>query len=279
MEKESISVTAPPPSNSQYYGFYRGRVVEHGHCGTCRIWIPEVYPSDWESNPKFLPVAEQAQPFTVFGSQPKFSEDGENTTPNGVPGGVYSYPAIGSYVWCFFVNGNIENPVYFAACVNINPDSEDDWENVELSKTSKGLKFHYYLPSEEEGDGQLNEVTMDVFTKNSQRAVKLKVGVHAKEAENIVNNSVKIDNEGIQLFTNGKIKLTGLQGVEIDGINVALEAKNKINLNAPCGAIAITSPLITLDCTSSGDHNGHFLLKYWNQFMGKIKAVTRRYPL
>ena len=257
---ENVSITTPPPSDTRSYnGFYRGCVIEHGECGTCRIWIPEVHPAAWRNEPKLIPLAEQAQPLAAFGSQ-----------SGGIFGGVYTYPAVGSYVWCFFINGNIENPVYFAACANATPSAESDWHNVELSKTEDGLMFHYHLPG-----GNPDEVSMELFTNNSQRAVKLKVA--AKDSDDIVNNEIKIDKNGIEIFTTGRIKMTGQNGIDIGGANVALQADGKVNINAP-GSIAVRSPMITADCTSTGDHSGHFLIKYWDRFIGSIKAVTMRYP-
>lgn len=76
-------------SNSASPGFYRGLVLKHLRNGMCKIWIPGVYPAELSSYEEAdkLPSAEQASPIA-------FGANGGN--------GVFSYPNIGSVVWCFF---------------------------------------------------------------------------------------------------------------------------------------------------------------------------------
>ena len=84
---------ADSKSTSSLQGFYRGVVLKHLANGCCKIWIPSVFPIEWASyaNADLLPTAEQASPLS-FGAT------------NGL--GIYSYPNIGSVVWCFFENGD-----------------------------------------------------------------------------------------------------------------------------------------------------------------------------
>lgn len=74
-------------------GFYRGTVLKHLSNGKCKIWVPGVYPAEWNSygNADLIPSAEQASPI-AFGAN------------HG--NGVFSYPNIGSIVWCFFERGD-----------------------------------------------------------------------------------------------------------------------------------------------------------------------------
>ena len=91
----------------KYYGFYRGVVREVLNNGYCRIEIPGVL--EFENFEK-LPPAEAAQ--LASGGL------GDN--------GIYCMPDVGSNVWCFFANGDIRQPVYFAVS---NPKSQK-WLNV-----------------------------------------------------------------------------------------------------------------------------------------------------
>lgn len=263
--------------NTTYNGFYRGRVVGHGMCGSVKVWIPEVYPPDWEYEPKFLPLAEQAQPITAFGSNQNPLE-GATTETKGSPSGVYSYPAIGSYVWCFFVGGNIEHPVYFAACINMTPEAEDQWEKVELTESSKGIVFHYHLPPEDRENGEeLDDVTLEVFTRDSPRSVKLTVTADNKDTKKMANNHVKISREGIDIFSSEKITIRATQGVDIKGRNISLNADNKIKAEST-KSVNVISELIEADSTKYGT-GGHFLVTYWSRFMGKLKKMPMRFPL
>lgn len=83
-------------------GFFRGKVVQRSSNkhGLLKIWIPGVYPEEWEDQPAKLPDAEPASPLFAGCC------DGN---------GMFSYPNIGSTVWCFFQNEDQNFPVYFAA--------------------------------------------------------------------------------------------------------------------------------------------------------------------
>lgn len=83
-------------------GFYRGTVIQRSsnRSGRLKIWIPGVYDESWIDQPSKLPDAEPASP--LFAG-----------CLNG--NGMFSYPNIGSTVWCFFQNEDQNLPVYFAA--------------------------------------------------------------------------------------------------------------------------------------------------------------------
>lgn len=83
-------------------GFYRGKVLARSNSkhGRVKIWIPGVYPEEWENSPENLPDAEPAMPLFA-------GCNGGN--------GMFSYPNINSTVWCFFANNDQNMPVYFAA--------------------------------------------------------------------------------------------------------------------------------------------------------------------
>lgn len=78
-------------SGNKLVGMFRGKVLKHLPHGYCKIMVHGVYPQDWEAQPDMLPSAEQAS--ILFGG-----------TNQG--NGVFSYPNIGSSVWCWFANGD-----------------------------------------------------------------------------------------------------------------------------------------------------------------------------
>lgn len=89
-------------SRSSLHGIYRGKVIQHLTHGYCKIFIYGIYPDVWERMPDMLPRAEQASPL--------FAGTNEGN-------GVFTYPNIGSMVWCMFANGDQNLPIYFAAAL------------------------------------------------------------------------------------------------------------------------------------------------------------------
>jgi len=89
--KSYDSSTRNGTSRSSLHGIYRGKVIQHLTHGYCKIFIYGIYPDVWETMPDMLPRAEQASP--LFAG-----------TNNG--NGVFTYPNIGSMVWCMFANGD-----------------------------------------------------------------------------------------------------------------------------------------------------------------------------
>ena len=68
--------------------------------GYCKIFIPSVYANELSAKPESLPMAEQAA--SLFAG----ANDGN---------GTFTYPNLGSIVWCFFANGDQNYPIYFAS--------------------------------------------------------------------------------------------------------------------------------------------------------------------
>ena len=277
---EAISITNPPiensaPSTTQFNGFYRGRVIEHGKYGTCKIWIPEVYPPGWKLDPKKLPLAEQAQPFVAFGAQPTVDPENpdKELPPTGVPGGIYSYPAIGSYVLCCFLGGSIEHPVYFAAVPSLLPESKDKWEKIELSKSAKGFLFTCHLPKDDLSSetGEIEEATVEVFTKDNRRGVSIKVFGDNKDKEKIIKNEIKITESGITLFSTGAINIQAGTDININAKSINLMAEN-ITEMSDSGVIKMNAPIIAADVTEKKD--GHYVISYYERFKGKLTPRT-----
>lgn len=90
-------------NQNQFFNNFRGKVVTHESNGYCRIFVPGIYPDDWEMKTiQNLPLAEPAQPLFAGG---------------GNSNGMFQYPDIGTVVWLFFEYGDISRPIYFA-CTN-----------------------------------------------------------------------------------------------------------------------------------------------------------------
>lgn len=77
-------------------GIYRGKVVKHLENGIVKVYIPDIYPLEWASSPDKLPDAEIAMPVL-----------GGNCNGNG----TFSYPNIGAFVICQFLNGDQNLPI------------------------------------------------------------------------------------------------------------------------------------------------------------------------
>lgn len=88
------------PEGNKLLGIYRGKVVQHLPHGKLKVFIPTVYPDEWEINPDRLPPAEQLTPLFAGSVQGN---------------GVFSYPNIGSIVVCQFINGDQNYPLVIGA--------------------------------------------------------------------------------------------------------------------------------------------------------------------
>lgn len=97
-------------------GIFRGIVLKHLPHGRCKIFIPGVYDYTYQNNPDLLP---SAQPKT-----PLFAG-----TNNG--NGCFSYPNLSSIVWCEFLNGDVNFPVFDSATLG----GENAFGQYELIKT------------------------------------------------------------------------------------------------------------------------------------------------
>lgn len=195
-------------------GFYRGVVLKHLECGKCKIWIPGVYPEKYgcESKCANLPDAQQAGP--IFG--------GANSNGNG----VYSYPRIGSFVWCFFENEDQNHPVYFASCVNEN---ETHMFDTHKHKISIG-KIQIDISDNPDYDN--NEITITVGNSDST-----KTEIIVSEYRGIVINTMKTgltSRDNIDVKTDKAVSINGNQ----IGLTSALNTKingNKVIVDVSQG--------------------------------------------
>lgn len=167
-------------------GFYRGKVLEHGVNGRCKIFWYGVNPMQYENSPDDLPYSEQAAP--LFAS----SSNGN---------GVYSYPAVGTIVWGFFANEDVNYPVYFAATLDNSVNSNNySLKKYELDKEQKVKKI------------LIGDLTIEI---DSDR------------------NSVSIANgdSSIRLLHDGTITLGG-KNIIINGNEISIESLSDLMINA-----------------------------------------------
>ena len=180
------------PSGTKLTGFYRGIVKAHSINGRCKIFWPGVSPSEWKddsSKINLLPDAEQAAPLFASGN-------------NG--NGTFCYPDVGSTVWGFFENGDMNYPVYFAATLSFNDNSQTYNDSLKRNATSV------------ERDIRIIKISNLTITINAQ------------------DGSIAVDNgEGsIVLSKDGRISLSTSNDISIRGNNVTIAAAKDININS-----------------------------------------------
>lgn len=197
-------------------GFYRGKVLKHLSNGYCKIWIPSIYPEKWSTYEQAdnLPSAEQASPIS-FG------------TNNGL--GVFSYPNIGSIVWCFFQNGDQNLPVYFASTLG-SAGAISEWN------TSRQMA----------GSHPDDAYVHTIAVKNSKIQI-YETGVIE------VTTKFGSNDTSITMDANGNINIESSNQITLKSKNILIDASTQIDINAPnvkqtVGIqSAIESPSIKLD--------------------------------
>lgn len=102
----------------EYNGFYRGEVKDHKDPlvkGRVKIFVPGVYPSEFESKPDSLPWSEPVM--SLFGGSA--NSNGSTADPDYIrftETGVSSTPHVGAHVWVFFERGDHNEPRHFGVC-------------------------------------------------------------------------------------------------------------------------------------------------------------------
>ena len=186
------------PSGNKLTGFYRGTVLKHLSNGFCKIYIPSVYPQQWNSYEMAdnLPSAEQAAPLS-FGCNKGL--------------GIFSYPNIGSTVWCFFANGDQNYPVYFASTLGGDGAvSPGNWDAARAMAGSHPEDAYVHKIHVKNSDIEIYETGM--------------VKVHTEGKDN------KCD---LTLDDGGNAKLETTSTIVLKSKNIKLDASTQIDLIAP----------------------------------------------
>lgn len=236
------------------YGFYRGIVLKHLSRGQCKIWIPAVYPDEWNDYEKVdkLPSAEQASSL-AFGA---------------VKGnGMFSYPNIGSVVWCFFERGDQNCPVYFASTLG-GEKAEKQWDKSRAmagSHPDDAFVHHievgnaHILFSE---TGFIEVITNDAKAEDDYDKKKEDKKKEGKTCKFTMDASGNITLESSDTITL-KAKNIVIDGdTQIDIVSPNIVNKASIHFNA-------TSPAIELDSS-----NGHTSIKSRALYSLQNPAIT-----
>lgn len=209
------------PSGNRLIGFYRGTVLKHLSNGFCKIWIPGVYPNEWNSykNADKLPSAEQASSLS-FG------------TNSGL--GVFSYPNIGSTVWCFFANDDQNLPVYFAASLG-GDEANENWNKARA------------MAGSHPDDAYVHKI----HVKNSDIEI-YETGQIKLHTENGRNNCTFL------LDADGNVSIESTTQVKLKTKSLIIDTETQVDIQSPQVCITaetsfnVKSPSISLD--SSDGH-------------------------
>lgn len=206
------------PGCEPLQGFYRGIVLKHLSNGKCKIWIPTIHPKEWNSYEKadLLPSAEQASPIS-FG------------TNKGL--GVFSYPNIGSIVWCFFENGDQNLPVYFASCLG-GPEAMEQWDDS------------LHMAGHHPNDAYVHHMQV----KNSD------IYVYETGYITMTTHDDNFDNScTMTLDQDGNIKVESTSKITLKSKQIIIDGETQVDIKAPdikqraLVHSAIISPAIDLD--------------------------------
>lgn len=222
------------------YGFYRGVVKSQLSNGYCLIEIPGILEfGDFDN----LPPAEPAQ--SLCGGMSN--------------GGTFAYPDIGSNVWCFFANGDIRQPVYFAISNSRSSHWEDVSQKLKMDFEPKGFTDATYVHSTgiETVFGKTSISQVDTLRPDDREVkvdltkIDLKVLRTNKDLERISRQTTQDDG-----YEEGEEKVAGLVN---DGSDIKA-AGEIIITNGSGGSVIIQggtsirlhAPLIELDTTNTG---------------------------
>ena len=206
-------------------GFYRGVVLKHLSNGSCKIWIPSVHPKEWANYDcaDLLPTAEQASSLS-FGAAKGL--------------GIYTYPNIGSVVWCFFENGDQHLPVYFASSLG-GQEGCANWRKARAMPKSHPDDAYVHKIHVKNVDIEIYETGM--------------VKVHTGSGDNVCD---------LTLDQDGNTTLETTSTIALKSKQISIDADTQIDIKSPnIQSIAdvhasVKSPAIELDSA-----DGHTLIK------------------
>ena len=213
-------------------GFYRGKVIARSDSkhGRVKLWIPGVYPEEWESTPENLPDAEPAMP--LFGG-----------CNNG--NGMFSYPNINSIVWCFFANDDQNFPVYFAATYG-GTDASGQFDTcTQLPNAEDGAYVHKICAGRttvllaESGNFMIETRTIDDAGKpnnvtiNGDQSGNLKID--ASTCIDISTNEIRLRAFDKMSFVSPRIEMTTTGGKGPDDTTYVIVNTNSMSVNTNGG--------------------------------------------
>ena len=214
---------------------YRGTVLKHLNAGRLKVYVYGVYPPEYNEQPDFLPVCEQAMPLFA----------GCN---NG--NGMFSYPNIGSTVWCFFQNGDSNFPVAIAATLG-GTDAILQYTVSRPKVTAKDVA--------EGTDAYVHHIKCGNSRVTIWEPGRIEI---VTEEDDAATNTSKIEIDG-----KGNIKMSSTTQVQIMAPVILLSASSKIEMVAPnqtsinsvCNTVL--APAINLDANTERKPSGNITLK------------------
>ena len=237
------------PSGNKLTGFYRGTVLKHLSNGFCKIYIPSVYPQQWNSYEMAdnLPSAEQAAPLS-FGCNKGL--------------GIFSYPNIGSTVWCFFANGDQNYPVYFASTLGGDGAvSPGNWDAARAMAGSHPEDAYVHKIHVKNSDIEIYETGyMKVTTQLGENHCKVvldqdgnieidsttQISLHAKNVSIKADTQMNILTPTLVMDVTNQTNLTTPTFVSVNKDSFNVKSPN-INLDAKEGGAVIKSKAQTLE--------------------------------
>lgn len=218
----------------RYDGFYRGKVLKHLDKGLLKVFIYGVYPQSLEAKADSLPTCEQAAP--LFAG----TNDGN---------GMFSYPNIGSTVWCFFQNGDYNFPVAFASTLG-GGQAFSEYKIARPKVTEKDV--------ENGTDAYVHKINVKKSNITIWESGRIEIVTFEDDSQ--TNNS-KIELDG-----KGNVKISSTTQVQIVSPVIKLDASSKIEFVTPnqtsVNAVSnvVHSPSILLDANSGDKPSGKVAL-------------------
>lgn len=226
-------------------GFYRGKVLKHCDNGKCKIMIYGVYPETWKDSPEKLPDAEQA------------SSIGFDNTPGN---GFFSYPEIGSIVWCFFANEDQNLPVYFATCQG-GPQSNSKFNEI-YKPDEDGKKT--FITENKIIFGNIN-ISFNKGNLNEKNITpSLKISTQYTSTNNLENTSY------IEILNNGSIKIHSCKDLEFESFgDIKMHANNYIEIKTNKQLNLTANNYIIIRSINAG-------IKMFSKYFTAIKTILSK---
>ena len=202
-------------------GFYRGIVMEHADNGRCKIFWPGIMPDEYEKieNVEFLPEAEQASPLFLGSSMQSGINGGS---------GAFFYPNIGSIVWGFFENEDINRPVYFAS--TLGSDATKGIYN-DLKDSNSGKIRIRTSSSTLDIDMNTEESLLKVSGTSGDNSVSLSISKDCGVSISSSVGNVKIDAENVSIKARSVLSLESDNIVNVtSGNDVVVKGMSKVSL-------------------------------------------------
>ena len=222
----------------KYFGFYRGTVEQLLNKGFIKISIPGIlYFEDDEGNLDIskLPPAECAS--TPFGGNSKNI-------------GLFAYPELYSTVWCFFENGDLNKPIYFATSTLSSPG----WNSSSVAIPEPESLMMDVSDSDDYPGYSIDEVVSTGMSLNLGESRIVQTNTINPENGEVLSTrlelSIGYSKEGIEIKSNNidteKGSLPGFSAM------ISLDNRNNKIVISSSDTIEIKAPDIILNSTEMG---------------------------